>query len=82
VEAPGGEETEAVTPNDEAMCQEKVTGRPQCDRSGSEDTTQVEVAWSKREVHGRRRRIKRKRNMTWGEVTTEGRMRGGTPCRR
>jgi hypothetical protein len=43
VEAPGGEETETVTPDDEAMCHEKVTGRPQCDRSGSEDTTQVEV---------------------------------------
>jgi hypothetical protein len=82
VEAPGGEETEAVTPDDEAMCHEKVTGRPQCDRSGSEDTTQVEVAWSKREAHGRRRRIKGKRNMTWGEVATEGRMRGGTPGRR
>jgi hypothetical protein len=29
---------------------QKVTRRPQCDRSGSEDTTQVEVA-GKREGH-------------------------------
>jgi len=43
VEAPGGKETKTATPYDEAMCHEKVTGRPQCDRSGSEDTTQVEV---------------------------------------
>jgi len=46
VEALGGGETRAVTLNDEAMCHEKVTRRPQCDRLGSEDTTQVEVAWS------------------------------------
>jgi hypothetical protein len=46
VEALGGEETEAVTPDDEAMYREKVTMRPQCDRLGTEDTTQVEVAWS------------------------------------
>jgi hypothetical protein len=82
VEAPGGKETEAMTPDDEAMRHEKVTGRPQCDRSGSEDTTQVEVVWSKRDAHGRRRRIKGERNVTWGEVETEGRMWGGTPGRR
>jgi hypothetical protein len=54
VEAPGGEEMEAVTPDDEAMCHEKVTRRPQCDRSRSEDTTQVEVDGREREAHGRR----------------------------
>jgi hypothetical protein len=32
VEAPGGEEMEVGTPDDEAMCHEKVTRRPQCDR--------------------------------------------------
>ena len=46
VEALGGKETEAMTPDDEAMYHEKVTMRPQCDRLGTEDTTQVEVAWS------------------------------------
>jgi hypothetical protein len=46
VEALGGEETEAVTSDDEAMYREKVTMRPQFDRLGNEDTTQVEVAWS------------------------------------
>jgi hypothetical protein len=44
VEALGGEETEAGTPDGEAMYREKVTMRPQCDRLGTEDTTQVEVA--------------------------------------
>jgi hypothetical protein len=44
VEALGGEETEAGTPDGEAMHREKVTMRPQCDRLGTEDTTQVEVA--------------------------------------
>jgi hypothetical protein len=63
---------EGMMGDDEAMCQEKVTGRPQCDRSRSEDTTQVEVAWSKREAHGRRRRIKGKRNMTWGKWELNG----------
>ena len=46
MEAPGGEEMEAMTPYDEVMCHEKVTRRLQCDRLGSEDTTQVEVTWS------------------------------------
>jgi hypothetical protein len=44
VEALGGEETEARTPYGEVMHREKVTMRPQCDRLGTEDTTQVEVA--------------------------------------
>jgi hypothetical protein len=44
VEALGGKETEAGTPDGEAMHREKVTMRPQCDRLGTEDTTQVEVA--------------------------------------
>jgi hypothetical protein len=39
VEAPGSKEIEAVTPDDEVMCHEKVTGRLQCDRSGSGDMT-------------------------------------------
>jgi hypothetical protein len=44
VEALGGEETEARTPYGEVMHRKKVTMRPQCDRLGTEDTTQVEVA--------------------------------------
>jgi hypothetical protein len=35
-----------VTLDDEVMCHDKVTRRLQCDKSGSEDTTQVEVMWS------------------------------------
>ena len=43
VEALGGEEKETMTLDDEAMYRKKVTMRPQCDRLGTEDTTQVEV---------------------------------------
>jgi hypothetical protein len=39
VEALGGEESEAGTPDGEAMYREKVTMRPQCDKWGTEDTT-------------------------------------------
>jgi hypothetical protein len=39
VEAPGGEEKEVVTLDDEVMCHEKVIGRLQCDGSGSGDMT-------------------------------------------
>jgi hypothetical protein len=46
VEARGGKEMKVVKPDDEVMYSEKVTMRPQCDRLGTEDTTQVEVAWS------------------------------------
>jgi hypothetical protein len=44
VEALGGKEKEAGMPDGEAMFREKVTMRLQCDRLGTEDTTQVEVA--------------------------------------
>jgi hypothetical protein len=52
VEELGGEETKDVTPDDEAMHREMVIMCPKCDRSGSKDTTQVEVPERGKEEHG------------------------------